>query len=327
MSRADLCRSLAVVADAPGPAAARHAEVLGLGRAPTAAEHTKLFTLELHPYASVHLGPEGQLGGVARDRVAGFFRALGAVPPPEPDHLVVLLHAYADLADLDERADASAPAAASLGGAAASEAVGTPAAGASPPTRARHARTVLLHEHLASWVPRFAGRAAELAPAPLRAWARLLANVLDAEAERLGDPPMLSAHLREAPALEEAVDEGRAAFVAALLAPVRSGFVLARTDLARAARDLGLGLRIGERGYALDALVDQDPRGTLSWMADEAARQREALGGRTDPASGFWRARLETTAELLTRLGAAGVPDDAPVRRPGADEGRPSELR
>ena len=35
------------------------------------------------------------LGGEARDRIAGFWRALGLVPPPEPDHLAVMLGLYA----------------------------------------------------------------------------------------------------------------------------------------------------------------------------------------------------------------------------------------
>ena len=47
----------------------------------------------------VYLGAEGMLGGAARDRVAGFWRALGLVPPAEPDHLAALLGLAAALAD------------------------------------------------------------------------------------------------------------------------------------------------------------------------------------------------------------------------------------
>jgi TorA maturation chaperone TorD len=281
MSRAELCRTLAAVAGPPGPATAHHAALLGLGRPPTAAEHTELFAFELHPYASVHLGPEGKLGGVARDRVAGFFRALEVVPPPEPDHLLVLLDAYAQLLDLDD------------GG----------------PSRARHARTALLHEHLASWVPRLTARVAELGPAPYRAWAALLDAFLDAEADVLGPPPALPTHLRDAPGLGGLPGEGRAAFVDGLLAPVRSGLVLARADLARAGGELGLGLRVGERAYTLAALLQQDAHATLAWVADEARRQRAGLAEATEPTTAFWRDRLGATAALLDDLVEAhGVP-------------------
>ena len=277
MSRAELCRTLAAIGAASGAATAHHAEVLGLERSPTTAEHTELFSFQLYPYASVHLGPEGKLGGVARDRIAGFLRALQVVPPPEPDHLIVLLDAYAQLLDLDD------------GGAG---------------SRARHARTVLLHEHLASWLPRFTHRVAELAPEPYRRWAGVLDDLIDAETALLGVAPTLPAHLREAPDLHGLVDEGRDAFVDGVLAPVRSGLVLARADLARAARDLDLGLRIGERAYTLTALLEQDADATLRWLADEARRQSRPLDrrGNEDPTVRFWQQRLDATAGLLASL-------------------------
>jgi TorA maturation chaperone TorD len=282
MSRAELCRTLAALAAAPGPATAAHAELLDLGRPPTAAEHTELFVFELHPYASVHLGAEGKLGGVARDRIAGFLRVLEVTPPPEPDHLVVLLDAYAQLLELD-------------------------GVGAGP--RAHHARTVLLHEHLGSWVPRFTHRVDELGAAPYRRWAHLLDQLLAAEHTTLGAPPTLPAHLREAPDLHGLADEGRDAFVDGLLAPVRSGLVLARADLVRAARELDLGLRIGERAYALKAMLEQDAHATLAWLAAEARRQARPWRDAHEPTGRFWSDRLAATAALLDGLVAAhGAP-------------------
>ena len=59
-----------------------------------------LFGFQLYPYASVYLGSEGMLGGEARDRIAGFWRAIGEPPPSEPDHLAVLLALYARLCEL-----------------------------------------------------------------------------------------------------------------------------------------------------------------------------------------------------------------------------------
>jgi TorA maturation chaperone TorD len=282
MSRAELVRTLAALVEAPGAATARHADALGLDRPPTPEEHTRLFSFQLYPYASVHLGPEGQLGGIARDRVAGFLRALDVVPPPEPDHLVVLLDAYAQLVDLDE--------------------------GAAGP-RARHARRVLLHEHLASWLPRLTQRVAELGADPYRRWAALMDELLEAELALLGRAPTLPLHLRQAPDLAETVTESRDAFVDGLLAPVRSGLVLARADLTRTARDLDLGLRIGERAYALKSLLEQDATATLRWLGDEARRQQECLPNRHDPTTRFWHQRLAAAADLLEELPAThGAP-------------------
>src|SRR5262249_55202817 len=69
---------------------------------------------------------------------------------------------------------------------------------------------------------------------------------------------------------------GAGAFVSGLLAPVRSGIVLTRADLARAARDLGLGLRMGERRFILETLLAQDAGPMLVWLAG-------AAGGGTPP--------------------------------------------
>jgi hypothetical protein len=274
VSRSELVRSLAAVIEAPGPHLAPVVDALGLSRLPSAAEHTDTFSFQLYPYASVHLGPEGQLGGVARDRVAGFLRALEVTPPAEPDHLVVLLGAYAQLIDLDTSGD---------GG------------------RAHHARTVLLHEHLWSWVPRWLDRVVELAPEPYREWAVLLDRTLTAELEEVGRPTALPAHLREAPPLPDPRDGDAGAFLAGVLAPVRSGLVLARADLSRAAAELDLGLRVGERAYALRALLAQDAGGVLRHLAGEARRQRDRLT-QPDLIGDAWRSRLERTADLLEEL-------------------------
>jgi hypothetical protein len=277
VSRVALLRALADLAAGPHVGSGAVAEALGLARPPTAAEHTDLFDFQVYPYASVHLGDEGMLGGDARDRIAGFLRALDVTPPPEPDHLAVLLHAYADLSEL--------------------------AASGAP--RADHARRVLLHEHLGSWVGRFLARVVELGAEPLRSWARLTSATLAAELAQHGPPPELPPVLRDASDLPEPEDATAADWTQALLTPVRSGLVLARADLARAAHDLGLGTRVGERAFVLRALLDQDARAVLGWIVTEAYRQAEdlasvaATGG--DATATWWRARLERTAGLISR--------------------------
>src|SRR5918992_3923558 len=98
----NLFRPLASLAEPPNESTARAADALGLGAPPDAAEHTEVFVFQLYPYASVYLGAEGMLGGEARDRVAGFWRALRLPPPAEVDHLSVLLALYARLVELEE---------------------------------------------------------------------------------------------------------------------------------------------------------------------------------------------------------------------------------
>jgi hypothetical protein len=84
--------------------------------------------------------------------------------------------------------------------------------------------------------------------------------------------------------------------------------ILARSDLGRAARTLKLGLRAGERKYALESLFAQDARGVLAWLAGEARAwgerhrlERESLG----EIARAWEAKAEASAQLLDELEAA----------------------
>jgi TorA maturation chaperone TorD len=278
----ELIRALAVVAEGAGAEQAAVADALGVGT-PTPAEHTDVFVFQLYPYASVHLGPEGQLGGVARDRVAGFLRALGQTPPAEPDHLAVLLGAYAALLDRErDAADDTAQAA------------------------WRRAREALLVEHLLSWAPAFVRRVADLGGPGHRAWAGMLDDVLACEAARTpAASTLLSAHLVHAPGLEDPRDGLAREFIDGLLAPARTGVIVTASDLARLAEDLGLGRRVGERRFVLRALLDQDAAAVLGWLADASAADSQAWQTHwlaATPTGGWWRDRSAATAELLARL-------------------------
>ena len=77
----ELLRALAVLCEPPAPEHARVAEVLGLVQTPDGADFAHTFLFQLHPYASVYLGPEGMLGGEARERVAGLARRGPGAPP------------------------------------------------------------------------------------------------------------------------------------------------------------------------------------------------------------------------------------------------------
>jgi hypothetical protein len=188
--RAELFRALGALSEPPGPTQARLAETFGLPQV-RAHEHTDVFGLQLYPYASVYVGAEGMLGGEARDRAAGFWRALRLVPPAEPDHLATLLSLYASLIEADRtRADLWAP-----------------------------ARKALLWEHLLSWLPPYLDKVAGAGAPVYERWAFLLSAAVADEATELGPQDRLPLHLRAAP---DEVDEDLVVWV---LAPVRSGIV------------------------------------------------------------------------------------------------------
>jgi hypothetical protein len=278
----DLLRALAVLAEPPGPEHVALATALGIPP-PSAAEHVDLLSFQLYPYASVHLGPEGMLGGVARDRVAGFLHALGNAPPPEPDHLAVLLGAYASLVERERDAP--------------------PGGGKDAWARARQA---LLIEHLVPWVPAFLLRVADLGSPSQRAWADLLDRAMAHETARTpATRTLLSAHLAAAPPLPDPRCDVAADFVEGLLAPVRTGVILTASDLARAAADLGLGRRVGERRFVLRALLQQDASGVLGWLAAAAAQAARRWSGHwlhAAPTGAWWHGRAAGTSTLLAEL-------------------------
>lgn len=283
----ELIRTLGAFSEVPGPEHGRMAAALGLERAPTRAEHTDLFLLQLHPYASVHLGPEGMLGGEGRDRVAGFWRALQLTPPTEPDHLATLLGLYATLREGEARQESERGRAVGL-----------------------RARAALLGEHVASWVFPWLDGVMGVAADPYRGWARILRAALLGELREVGVFRELPLHLREAPPLSDP-REGNGDFLAELLAPVRTGMIVTRADLIRAGRECGLGVRIGERRYTLEALVGQEPGAVFRWLEGEArawARRHRRLEEELGPTGVFWRERAETTGRLLGKLARDPVP-------------------
>lgn len=275
----ELLRSLAALAEPPGRETPRIAELLELGTPPAPADYDDLFLFQLYPYASVYLGPEGMLGGEARDRIAGFWRILEQTPPPEADHLALVLALYARLCELE------------------SEASDTDSAG-----RWRHLRTTILWEHVLSWVPAYLEKLQDLASPFYQAWGKLLRKVLKQEVLEIGQQELLPLHLREAPTLPDPAAEGGEAWLESLLSPVRSGIILVRNDLVKAGRDLQLATRVAERRYALKALLGQDPAATLDWLATEATtwqdrhRQWHDFSG---PVSDFWSQRAADTAQRI----------------------------
>jgi Nitrate reductase delta subunit len=273
--RWELLRALGAVPDSP--AAARSvASALGLDPVSDAA-HTDAFVLNCPPYAAIYLGPQGAIGGEGADRVAGFWRAIGITPPAEPDHLAALLGLYARLGEAaaDSRRPATAAALA-------------------------QSQAVLFWEHLWPWLPPYLDAVTDLAVSSLTSWAGLARRALAAESGALPPCPRPPLALRAAPpGAVPGLNPGD--LVELLTIPVRSGLILTRRRLAEGAGQAGVGFRIGERRFALRAMLEQDPRATVSWLAGEADRWQQRHHDRApgDEVTLWWAARAARTGQVL----------------------------
>ncbi len=283
--RWELLRALGAVPDSP---AAARCVGPALGLDPVSdAEHTEAFVLNCPPYAAIYLGPQGAIGGEGADRVAGFWRAIGITPPAEPDHLAVLLGLYARL--------------------------GEAAAGARRPATAAalaQSQAALFWEHLWPWLPAYLDAVTDLAVPALTSWADLVRRALAAESGDLPPCPRQPLALREAPPAAQ-LPAGPGDLIELVTIPVRSGLILTRRRLAEGAARAGVGFRIGERRFALRAMLEQDPRASLAWLAGEAGRWEQRYRDRasSDEATGWWAARAARTGHVLRDYaGAAKTP-------------------
>ena len=280
--RWELLRALGAVADSP--AAARSVGP-ALGLDPVSdAEHTDAFVLNCPPHAAICLGPQGAIGGEGADRVAGFWRAIGITPPAEPDHLAALLGLYARLSEA--------------------------AAGARRPATAAalaQSQAVLFWEHVWPWLPAYLDAVADLAVPSLTGWADLTQRAVAAESGRLPACPRRPLALREAPPGPRP-EMGPGDLVELLTVPVRSGLILTRRRLAEGAGLAGVGFRIGERRFALRAMLEQDPRATLAWLAGEADRWQRRHRDRVPAGdvTAWWAARAARTGQVLRGYASTG---------------------
>lgn len=159
---------------------------------------------------------------------------------------------------------------------------------------------------LASWLLPFNARVRELGSPFYRAWATLLDDALEAEAVRIGPPTAL-------PMVLSAVASTSSAALDYLFAPVLSGVILTRADLARCMRELNLTGRVSERRYTLSMMLEQDAERVSSWLAAEARRQAELMRPVSSPlriTADYWQQRALATAALLAK------PLDAEMGRP-----------
>lgn len=282
----EVYRALGLLIEAPAEGHPAVAAALDLPPVPDGAIHGTEVAFQRYPYASVYLGEEGKLGGEARNRIAGFWTALGMELPDEPDHLSSLLSLLA-----------------SLGEAATEETDGAEAA------LLNQARTALAWEHLHSWCVPYLHSFRTSPPSYYRAWAELTRQaILEALPRSLpGHLPGALGAAADYPLSDPRERDGGSGFVPMLLAPVRSGLVILRSDLADLADSVGLAMRAGERAYALSWFLGQDPGGTLRWLSAFAGRWADGLEEmmeESDLVVAWWADRARRTAALLAELAA-----------------------
>ena len=329
----ELLRALGSLVEEPSPEHRSVARALGLPGPPSPAVHQRVVASQRWPYASVYLGPEGMMGGEARDRIVGFRRALGIErgpvraaggehprpgvdaqrvrgvergpdrpatasgatrDSPEADHLAALLDLLAALDDWREAGGSGAGRTAAHG------------------ALLSRAKATLVWEHLTPWLRPYLASFEECGVPFYGAWTALLGRAVDAVETRLAEegefPDLLPAALRSVPGLPDPRRAGGDAFVTGLLAPARAGMVLVRDDLTRLADEAGLACRAGERRYALAGLLAQAPGETLAWLARRAEEWRERLA-RRGPArvAEWWSGRAGESARLLSHLAAGAA--------------------
>ncbi len=285
----ELFRALGALIEPPRREHERIAEAVGLPRPPAPSVHATVVGFQRYPHASVYLGPEGMMGGEARDRVAGFRSALGIDAEAEEDHLASLL---ALLAALDgwQREERDGARRALM----------------------QQARVTLVWEHLASWLGLYLASFEGCGDAFYEAWANLLGEALDEVTGDMELPRYLPAALRAAPGLADPRREGGGAFLAGLLAPVRAGAIVLRDDLVRLGDEVGLACRAGERRYVLRSFFAQDPAGTLRWLAGHAKGWSARVAGRgPEPIARWWAERASESARLLGGLAEGAVAEGA----------------
>lgn len=250
-----------------------------------AADHQRLFGLQVPPWAGVFLDPEGRIGGDAAALMRDIYARSGYELDERSEEADHLSHALALLAELGDD-----PLAAET-----------------------------LDRGVLPWLPWLVEAVERLGGPFHRALAELtLELTLDHRASLPEPPPPASPPALEADPL---ADEGAGLRRIAefLVTPARSGLYLARQDVRRLAAADGLPTGFGGRADTLDTLLRtaaeygalaRTVAGLLELLAAGraacAALERTGVSGTEGPVA-LRRARLEQTERTLRRLGEAAA--------------------
>jgi len=260
--------------------------ILAAGDDDRAADHETLFGLNVLPFASVFLEPDGMLGGTVTSAAAGFRAEVGMNPP----NSMPADHVSAEIELLGRLAGA----------------------------RDRTLFRLFLDTHFLSWYPLFV-RAVEAERDDF--YSALSAKVLERTLEeRLNSGADLSdahADLAPVPELLGASDTDVAEIARFFTTPVHCGIFLSRAAISRLARAGRLPRGFGRRRQMLETLLhsaatydalEEVLNGIQSEVDATASAWDRVAASKLSAAAywaGRWRTRLEGSSAALDRIGEA----------------------
>ncbi len=266
-----------------------------------AADHHELFARDVHPYASVFLDRNGQLGGPVADRARHLLASSGLDPAAlaePPDHLAcqLALMAFLSRAEADALEDARPDEVA----------------------RVRRVQARAVDAQLLWWLPSFAFAVRRRGHPFYTPLAELtLELVLAHRAGLEGETPTAEAPL---PEMEDPLrdDAGLAQVAGFLVTPARSGIYLGASALEGLGRSADVPRGFGGRRQTLTNLLrsagtygrlDEAVGGLLAMVAGEGESHRRLASGGTPGAlrvAAAWTERLDLTHSVLARMLEAG---------------------
>ncbi len=250
----------------------------------SASDLYQLFVNELPPFASIYLSSDGNIGGNSRSVIAGFYSALGIPTPSDPDHLASLLRLLSGI--LNKEAE--------LAG-----------AGSNPEDESRlasvsRARSVLVNDHLAPWLPAYLLRAEEVAPRPLLGW---VSCALDLLSVMVGERQYVVPGPR---AYDEKLAEpgSSSELISWITTPGRSGIIVTHWDISNLAELLGMALRVGRKRFVLEELWAQGGTQVAGCIEAMAVRQMKLFDENIGdfPSLQAWSDKAAGTQQLLATL-------------------------
>ncbi len=247
----------------------------------TPADLYQLFVKELPPFASIYLSSEGNIGGESRSVIAGFYSALGIPTPSDPDHLASLLRLLSGI--LSKEAELSS--------------AGWDAVDQGRLASVSRARSVLVNDHLATWLPAYLLRAKEVAPRPLMGWVLCALDLISVMVGECQDAPPVP----QEPYGNYVPPNSSEELISWITTPSRSGIIVTHWDISNIAESLGLALRIGRKRFVLEELWGQagtEVVGFIEAMAVHQVKLFDEYSGDL-PSLQAWSAKAVGTMQLL----------------------------